>query len=454
MPELEKTKIHYVKGGHKTGWVNVLPESCSIDDVIKEDLNNLLSLDNVVFLVGNGISFACNSPRIDDIYSDSSKNIFKTIISKHDLISEGDFHITQPLKEIFCKKAGCSENIDLESFLAFLQSIKYPSDLYNLEFSYKFEGKERIKRIHKKIVENLYYELKKKLIKEIKKINLANISTGKENYPEKLRKFLKLLTTRPENLKRASIFSLNYDMLLEEALENAGILYNNGFSGIINRNFSIENYDYDLYYPGQNSVGKVNRVDKLINLYKLHGSISWFKSKNKAGILEVTEKSPELIDEKLLDERKENESIDSNIKNILDNVLIYPTPLKAEETLDYPYSELFRRFYHTICSQQTVLFVIGYGFGDEHVNRIIARALSIPSFHLYIVNPSFFENPDGQSVKMSNLFVEALREDPRVTVLHGHFEDFIDNLPDLRSENINSIIEKTVVKLNALKKFS
>jgi len=292
--------------------------------------------------------------------------------------------------------------------------------------------------------------LKETLIAEVKKVNLNNISDDNKNYPKKLYKFLKLLTTRPVNLKRVSIFSLNYDMLLEEAFENAGILYNNGFSGIVNRFFSIENYDYDLYYPEHSSLGKINKVDKLINFYKLHGSISWFKKITESGAYEISERNPASINGDLI-EKHINES---QKREMLDNVLIYPTPLKTEETLDYPYSELFRRFYQTICCQQTVLFVIGYSFRDEHVNRIITRALSIPSFHLYIVDPYICKKSDNDNdqIAMDCEFIESLREDPRVTILAGTFEDFIDFLPDLRNENITEIIDKTVTKLNTLKK--
>ena len=81
---------------------------------------------------------------------------------------------------------------------------------------------------------------------------------------------------------------------------------------------------------------------------------------------------------------------------------------------------------------QSVLFVIGYGFGDEHVNAIIRQALAIPSFTLVIVDPC----PKSK-------FVTMLRkqQDRRIWIAKGSrlgtLAGFVDEvLPDLRDEEI------------------
>src|SRR5690606_32368664 len=103
-------------------------------------------------------------------------------------------------------------------------------------------------------------------------------------------------------------------------------------------------------------------------------------------------------------------------------------PAKYGETLGLPYSELFRRFAAALTRPQSVLFVIGYGFGDEHVNAIIRQALAIPSFTLVIVDPS----PKSD-------FVKTLREqrDRRIWIAEGDrigkLAGFVEHvLPDLR----------------------
>jgi hypothetical protein len=119
--------------------------------------------------------------------------------------------------------------------------------------------------------------------------------------------------------------------------------------------------------------------------------------------------------------------------------MIYPSPLKYGQALGLPYSELFRRFGSAIAQPQSVLFAIGYGFGDEHVNALIRQALAIPSFTLVVVNP-----------EVKSDFVKRLIEvgDERVWLVSGKefgtFEQFVEKLlPDLREEEISAKVMKT-----------
>jgi hypothetical protein len=64
--------------------------------------------------------------------------------------------------------------------------------------------------------------------------------------------------------------------------------------------------------------------------------------------------------------------------------MIYPNPAKDVETTEYPYAELFRDFAAALCRPNTVLVTYGYGFGDDHINRVVTDMLTIPSTHLVI----------------------------------------------------------------------
>ena len=66
--------------------------------------------------------------------------------------------------------------------------------------------------------------------------------------------------------------------------------------------------------------------------------------------------------------------------------MIYPNPAKDVETLNYPYAELFRDFAAAACRPNSSLVTYGYGFGDDHVNRVIKDMLTIPSTHLVIIS--------------------------------------------------------------------
>ena len=69
-----------------------------------------------------------------------------------------------------------------------------------------------------------------------------------------------------------------------------------------------------------------------------------------------------------------------------DQLMIFPNSAKDIETAFYPYAELFRDFSTAVCRPNAALVTYGYGFGDDHVNRIIRDMLSLPSTHLVIAS--------------------------------------------------------------------
>jgi len=236
---------------------------------------------------------------------------------------------------------------------------------------------------------------------------------GKADALQSHKTLLRKLLTRPLNLKRVNIFTLNYDTLVEQAADAEGVVLLDGFVGTLRRIFRPESYEQDLYFPAETTEGRVHRFDRVLQLYKLHGSITWTAS-------EPSIDNPYGVQAGVFTPDGEQ------------GLLIYPTPAKYGETLGLPYSELFRRFAAAIVRPQSVLFVIGYGFGDEHVNAIIRQALAVPSFTLVVVDP-----------EPKSHFVKILREqkDRRVWVATGPrlgtLKGFVDLvLPDLRDEEI------------------
>lgn len=227
------------------------------------------------------------------------------------------------------------------------------------------------------------------------------------------KKLIQKLLTRPLTLKRVNIFTLNYDTLIEQAADATGVSLMDGFIGTECRVFRPESYGWDMYFPAETTEGRVHRIDRVLHLYKLHGSITWTASKSST-------ENPYGI---------RSASFDPEEKN---PILIYPTPTKQGEALGMPYSELFRHFANAVVQPQSVLIVIGFGFGDEHVNAIIRQALAISSFTLVIVDPC--PNSD---------FVVKLRKqkDSRVWIFSGptlgKLDGFVNNaLPNLHDEKI------------------
>ena len=245
-------------------------------------------------------------------------------------------------------------------------------------------------------------------------------TSGKEDGLAVFKALVRKLLTRPLNLKRVNVFTLNYDTLVEQASDAEGVVLLDGFVGTQRRIFRPESYEQDLYFPAETTEGRVHRFDRVLHLYKLHGSITWTANEPsiddpygvQAGVFDQDGKQP---------------------------LLIYPTPAKYGETLGSPYSELFRRFAAALARPQSVLFVIGYGFGDEHVNAVIRQALAVPSFTLVIVDPA----PKSDFVKTLREQKDRrvwIAEGPRLGTLAGFVEHV---LPDLRDEEIRKKVLAT-----------
>ena len=199
--------------------------------------------------------------------------------------------------------------------------------------------------------------------------------------------FLAKLIARDTNLGRTHLFTLNYDTLFEQALEELGIQYFDGFSGKASARFDPSVYGLDIYYPGDVSEGRVRRFDKFLQFYKLHGSLHWF----------VDEYGTYRAHHCDLSFAKEYRSQDAIAKATLlqsdefkqiKSFGILPTLRKFAQTLDMPYAHLFRLFQARLNQPQTFLLVLGYGFGDEHVTRIVETALMNPSLVMLIVEPN------------------------------------------------------------------
>lgn len=245
-------------------------------------------------------------------------------------------------------------------------------------------------------------------------------------------KFLKSLMQRPLNLQRANIFTSNYDLAFEYAFDNLGVKYIDGFSGFHHRYFKPETFNYDIFYPGSTTAGKVQRIEKVVRYFKLHGSISWVNNSQHtpSNIYGIEEMPIELI------KRKAKEDNDS----LYGNLMIYPTAVKKSYTLDLPYSELFRHFAYCISQPQSVLFTVGYSFYDEHFNDIIYQALSNPTFTLVIIDFNGCEKSD-EIKRLKNL------NDPRIIIIEGHYlGDFLTLANTLMPDFMDTSSEDKVTK--------
>lgn len=235
--------------------------------------------------------------------------------------------------------------------------------------------------------------------------------------------FYRKLVLRDRSLPRPWVFTTNYDLFNETAMDRLAIPYSNGFSGVVERRFNPATFRYALAEQLDISSRKWSAVDAYVYLCKLHGSISW--TEDDHGLFPIRERVPPEGGAKMM---------------------IFPTPAKQNSSLGSPYSDLFREFQGRIVQEQSVLITLGYAFGDEHLNNIIYQALTIPTFRLII----FFDpTAKGEIAKLLAL------GDPRITIIGGegptpgtrahYFNTVVDKfMPQRSSERIDEAVRKVI----------
>ena len=143
-----------------------------------------------------------------------------------------------------------------------------------------------------------------------------------------------------------SIFTTNYDTLIEDALALCRIPYWDGFTG-----GAVAFRDH--------SFGELPPKGYRAHLCKLHGSIDWHMGEaGNVWRVRANDNYPEVTGE------------DSE-------VLIYPRATKYVATQRDPFAAQFDLLRRTLSSSdETVFFICGYSFGDEHLNQEIEMALA------------------------------------------------------------------------------
>ena len=250
--------------------------------------------------------------------------------------------------------------------------------------------------------------------------------------------FLAKLIARDTNLGRTHLFTLNYDTLFEQAMEELGIQYFDGFSGKANSRFDPAVYGLDIYYPGDVAEGRVRRFDKFLQFYKLHGSIHW--SVDDDGTYRARHTDLESYKAyRAAAAAAKATMLQSKGFEAISSFGILPTAQKFTQTLDMPFAHLFRLFHARLNQPQTFLLVCGFGFADSHVTRIVETALMNPSLVMLVVEP----NPDSAIVEKIKQYqglgqrafvlTENVSEGSKCSYQIATFADFAQNImPDIK----------------------
>lgn len=175
------------------------------------------------------------------------------------------------------------------------------------------------------------------------------------------------------------IFTTNYDLLMEQALEEQFVPFFDGFSGSRYPFFDIhsaQGNDLPPYWA---------------RLWKLHGSVNWKEEGN--GVYRVSKGvvgSPQLI---------------------------YPSKLKYDQSRKMPFLAMSDRLTDFMLKDHAVLIICGYSFNDEHINDTIINALKVnQSANVIALMYGAKKDKDGKESAPEAL--RRAKERPNLSVWH------------------------------------
>lgn len=230
----------------------------------------------------------------------------------------------------------------------------------------------------------------------------------------------KLVSARQPGQSSPWVFTTNYDLAIEWAAESIDLQVSNGFLGTHTRRFSPQSFD--LGFRNTQARGEARFGVYNIYLAKLHGSLTW---KQECG--QVFEVSAPLAHQRIEAFMAERDGEDLGL-------MVMPRAAKYMDTIGYVLGELFRRFAEFMSKPQSCLILCGYGFGDEHINRLIRSALLNPTLQLVIYSSGFNGDPADQTLPPALRKLLSLKN-PRITLVgggsaHAYIDSLARNLPD------------------------
>lgn len=350
-----------------------------------------------------------------------------------------------------------------KSFEEVLSSNDYNSEQINVLYYLWFTLWIRKTRIEEELVENReildkYYNFVNNLVKII----------NNEGY---------------DKPKRVNIFTTNYDTFFELSFDNHSnknrlSYFNDGSRGFLKQYVSTEDFYLNISHTGMSD--NFQRSIPVVNLIKLHGSVTWQKDnerikvslnneifntlidKSEALNLFITElgnKNPsdqyltdnftinnfeKYLDKDLFSEDDLIEGVDRLIelnaiefgrfKEIYDTLpIVSPTKRKFHETVfQQHYYQMLRLLSFELERKNSVLIVFGFSFADEHILEIVRRSMVNPNLKIYIIS---FDKKSQDSIKEkigNETKVEYLpkfKNTPPGTEVFGNF-DYLNSLLD------------------------
>jgi NAD-dependent SIR2 family protein deacetylase len=309
--------------------------------------------------------------------------------------------------------------------------------------------------------------------------NEPDYKTVIDNYKIFLSTWNDIINKRANRLlsKQINIYTTNIDTLVEKAAEETKIEFNDGFKGSIKPIFDEGNFQKSynktsLHFQNTSEI-------PVFNLLKMHGSLNWSEKdsvlSNDYNLKTVNQINTELqkIESKYFIVCGDLSEMETNAQKIIDDkslgfnkniydlflqlydnlIIVNPTKRKFSETvMDIHFYELMRMYSNSLEKENSILFVMGFSFADEHIAKITLRAANTNPTLLVVI----FAFNDGQEQEYkenltldnnminNNILVltpKKLKEANKVDDKEPKKKKIIDSVANFDLGTINSVFE-------------
>lgn len=391
-------------------------------DLVKNKIREFFNLKNINFLFGSGTSSGA-IPTMNGLFENLKFDKKKEVAEKEEF-------------ECIVNKVGKNLEATLE--------VMYSARTYYDGIQTDDESVEEYKKLYNRLIHRIEAYI-------FNSINVDMTNDASKKVLEYYKTFYQKIALRNKDLSRIRVFTTNNDLFNETALDSLNIHYINGFGGGLRKYFNPALFNYTWSKRMDTSIDKYEPIENMAYLYKIHGSINWQETEHKMNnYFNIEELPPQQLSPKK-------------------SVLIYPTPTKQDKSLGVPYVDLFREFQNKLLEPHSVLFVIGYGFNDRHVNDIIYRALATNSTINVVIfskkpgddektkKPIFFINDNRIFTISGKIWNEEQDERGEITKSNERTINYFDYIVDELLPNLDSfrkeenMLEEFVKQLNETK---
>lgn len=337
---------------------------------VAQTLGSVMAADQVVALFGLGPSAGVGGPRMSDLWT-------AVRADKPDLFKEMQLHVGDTTAD--------EDTGDIEELLSKCQLIANAPVAPHTSAKTFINGAELV------------------IAKSCREFVDA---AGLDDHAHVLR----LLARRSPERSRARVFTTNYDLCIERAAAQNGVMLIDGFGRETPPVFDGTNYDVD-FVRRRSEARSPEYLDGVLHFVKLHGSVDW------------AEERGQIV-------RRENSAAP---------VIIYPRRDKFELSYRQPFLESISQLQTSLRQPNLGLLIAGFGFSDAHLSEMLFAAVRKNLGLRIVVATLGCENHcDSLEVtcrpKMESLMRLAEHGDSRITLLDCDFATLARLMPDVGTE--------------------